>query len=188
MSALDLRDRIVQALLTTPHEGWAYEPGHEKWDHHKHGDRRGHNYSITCALCMNDVGVLADAVMAVLPAPGERYRLAWLSARSRAQAFGEGVHRLVADRDWWMRLARAMQARAVAENRATVLREAADAISRDYGAAAVRLRRMADETQPIVACNLDVLGRPHAPHDWAPQPGMAPVHCPAAATAGQVDQ
>lgn len=67
----NLRDRIAQVLLTTPREGWTYTAGQEKWDHHKHGDRPGHNYAIYCALCTNDVDLLADAVLAVLPTPAD---------------------------------------------------------------------------------------------------------------------
>ncbi|RSS92485.1 hypothetical protein EF919_18295 [Streptomyces sp. WAC02707] len=138
---------------------------------------------------------VADAVLAVLPAPADRaadevdadtvanraaqvitamgaeirelkhsrdrYRTAWFSARQRAQAFREGILRHVADRDWWKKEAHAVQARAVVENRAAVLRDAADhaeivalrlRLKHDYGAAngafevMAELRRMADET------------------------------------------
>ncbi|MEO3978810.1 hypothetical protein [Streptomyces sp. CAU 1734] len=29
-----------------------------------------------------------------------------------------------------------------------------------------------------VPCSTATLRRTHAPHDWQPQPGMTPVHCP----------
>lgn len=41
-----------------------------------------------------------------LRADRARYRAAWASARRRAQTYGEGILRHVADRDFWMRLAR----------------------------------------------------------------------------------
>lgn len=96
----------------------------------------------------------------------DRYRTAWFSARQRAQAFGEGILRHVADRDWWKKEAHAVQARAVVENRAADLREAADRaevvalrlrLKHDYAAAngafevMADLRRMADETATIEA-------------------------------------
>jgi hypothetical protein len=91
-----VRDRIVEALLTTPHEGWTYKPGQEKWDHHKHGDQPGHDYAIYCALCVNNVGVLADAVLAVLAAPADRASVlreaanrAWEHGRSLASTDDE---------------------------------------------------------------------------------------------------
>ncbi|MET8826053.1 hypothetical protein ABZX40_13355 [Streptomyces sp. NPDC004610] len=31
---------------------------------------------------------------------------------------------------------------------------------------------------PAVPCSAAVLRRPHPPHDWQPQPGVTPVHCP----------
>jgi hypothetical protein len=77
-----LRDRIAEALLGTPREGWTYEPGREKWDHHKHGDRPGHTYSISCALCTGDVETLADAVLAEVPTPTNW--VAVLSGRAKA--------------------------------------------------------------------------------------------------------
>lgn len=67
-----LRDRIAQVLRVTSRARGAYEVGDEKWDHHKHGDLPGHNYAFTCALCTNDIDTLADAVLAVLPAPADR--------------------------------------------------------------------------------------------------------------------
>jgi hypothetical protein len=66
------RERIVDALLTTSRADYPYRSGHEKWDHHKHGDRPGHSYAISCALCTGDVDALADAVLAVVPAPDNR--------------------------------------------------------------------------------------------------------------------
>lgn len=64
----DIRDRITHALLTTPRNGWTYEAGQEKWNHHGTSNAPGHDYAISCALCENDVDTLADAVLAVLPA------------------------------------------------------------------------------------------------------------------------
>jgi hypothetical protein len=58
------RDRIVEVLTTTSRAEWPYTPGHEKWDHHKHDDRPGHSYSISCALCTGDVERLADVLLA----------------------------------------------------------------------------------------------------------------------------
>jgi hypothetical protein len=83
---------------------------------------------------------VAPAVTAAVPAPAtdraaverDRYRAAWRSARERAQAYGEGILRHVADRDFWKRQYNAEHARHVAvvgalvTDRATVLREAAD--------------------------------------------------------------
>ncbi|MEV5770115.1 hypothetical protein AB0L49_02425 [Streptomyces antimycoticus] len=68
----DLRDRITHALLTTPRNGWTYEAGQEMWYHHGTSNAPGHSYAISCALCMNDVDTLADAVLAVLPAHADR--------------------------------------------------------------------------------------------------------------------
>ncbi|WP_199572695.1 hypothetical protein [Streptomyces murinus] len=54
-----------------------------------------------------------DAVLAVLPAQADRtvedrdrYRMAWRSARERAQAFGEGILLHVAQRDFWQMAAK----------------------------------------------------------------------------------
>ncbi len=88
----------------------------------------------------------------------DRYRTAWLSARQRAQAYGEGILRLVADRDWWKGQAHTVQARAETADRAAVLEETATALEAQTcecgcrrGAEFIRqcaaeLRRMADET------------------------------------------
>lgn len=88
-----LRDRIAEALVTTSRAEWPYTPGQEKWDHHKHGDRPGHNYAISCALCTNDVDRLADVLAAVLPPPADRaaeeaYRL----TLSTALGLGTGAN------------------------------------------------------------------------------------------------
>lgn len=37
---------------------------------------------------------------------------------------------------------------------------------------------------PAVPCSLATLGRPHTAHDWRPQSGMNPVHCPGTAAVG----
>ena len=71
-SHTDLRQRIARVLTTTSRAEWPYTPGHEKWDHHKHGDQPGHTYSISCALCTGDVDRLADVLAAVLPPPADR--------------------------------------------------------------------------------------------------------------------
>ncbi|MEV6547944.1 hypothetical protein AB0M57_04450 [Streptomyces sp. NPDC051597] len=68
-----LRDRIVEVLLGTPRPGVTYRSGREGWsDRHGHSSQPGHAYKITCALCMNDVDTLADAVLAELPAPDQQ--------------------------------------------------------------------------------------------------------------------
>ncbi|KAB2976009.1 hypothetical protein F8R89_30855 [Streptomyces sp. SS1-1] len=123
-----LRESIAEALLATPREGWTYETGREKWDHHKHGDRPGHTYSISCALCTGDVTTLADAVLAVLPPPADRAAVLREAAdrmSKKASALTEGLHDL---------------AHFVAKDR---LREA-EILDRE----ADELRRLADETQP----------------------------------------
>jgi hypothetical protein len=74
-------------------------------------------------------GEIADAVLAVLPAPADRYRTAWLSARGRAQAYGEGILRHVADRDWWKRQAHAEAT--PSPPTAAILSGAADVITAD---------------------------------------------------------
>ncbi|MEX3101212.1 MULTISPECIES: hypothetical protein [unclassified Streptomyces] len=56
-----LRDRIAEALVTTPRPGY---PGAAR-----HGE---HRYDARCALCVADVDALADAVLAVLPEPADR--------------------------------------------------------------------------------------------------------------------
>jgi hypothetical protein len=64
-----VRERIVEVLTTTSRAEWPYTPGHEKFDHHKHGDRPGHTYSISCALCTGDVERLADVLLAAWSTP-----------------------------------------------------------------------------------------------------------------------
>jgi len=59
-----LRARIAEVLVTTSRAEWPHKPGMEKWDHHKHGDRPGHTYSISCALCTGDVDRLAEVLTA----------------------------------------------------------------------------------------------------------------------------
>lgn len=51
-----LRDRIADALLTTPRTDYDSTPNH-----------RNHRYDARCALCAYDVDALADAVLSVLP-------------------------------------------------------------------------------------------------------------------------
>ncbi|WP_055694672.1 hypothetical protein [Streptomyces prasinopilosus] len=53
-----LRDHIAEALLTT-----------RRTDYEGKADHRQHRYDARCALCAYDVDALANAVMAVLPAP-----------------------------------------------------------------------------------------------------------------------
>ncbi len=52
----ELRDRIAEALLTTP-----------RADYEAATDHRKHRYDARCALCAYEVDTLADAVLAVLP-------------------------------------------------------------------------------------------------------------------------
>ncbi|MFF6829606.1 hypothetical protein [Streptomyces longwoodensis] len=54
-----LRDRIVEALLTTRRTDYA--------DLNVKDDHRNHRYDARCALCAYDVDALASAVLAVLP-------------------------------------------------------------------------------------------------------------------------
>ncbi|MGR6538858.1 hypothetical protein [Streptomyces rochei] len=169
-----LRDRIAAALYERERP-----PGEPAWVDAYPADREVFE-------------AMADAVLAVLPAPADRaadevdadtvanraaqvitamgaeirelkhsrdrYRTAWFSARQRAQALGEGILRHVADRDWWKKEAHAVQARSVVENRAAVLRDAANALAvlgpvdslvpgpKAWAEAVETLRRMADET------------------------------------------
>jgi len=142
----ELRDRIADTLAAT--DGWRWVSDSDK--------ARSSTYQ--------GYQTRADAVLAVLPEPADRYRTAWLSARGRAQAYGEGILRHVADRDWWKREAHAVQARAVPADRAALsdterqfltfaLDQAAEEMSLGDGftaedqAALEKLRRMADEAQ-----------------------------------------
>lgn len=87
-----------------------------------------------------DVDVVANRAAQVIASMGadiraltgqrDRYRSAWCSARERAHAYGEGILRHVADRDWWKQQAHAVQAGAEVEHRAAVLLAAADEIDR----------------------------------------------------------
>lgn len=71
----------------------------------------------------------------------DRYRSAWLSARQRAEAYGEGILRHVEDRDTWMGWAKQQAARVVAaEAELTSLRTAART-------AAVSLRDTAERVE-----------------------------------------
>jgi hypothetical protein len=60
----DLRDRIADALLTTRRADYA--------DLGVKANHREHRFDARCALCTYDVDALADAVLAVLPAPDQR--------------------------------------------------------------------------------------------------------------------
>jgi hypothetical protein len=60
----DLRDRIAEALLTTRRADYA--------DLGVKANHREHRFDARCALCTYDVDALADAVLAVLPAPTDR--------------------------------------------------------------------------------------------------------------------
>ncbi|QTD97013.1 hypothetical protein [Streptomyces cyanogenus] len=93
-SRAELRDRIAEVLVTTSREEWPYTPGQEKWDHHKHGERPGHTYSISCALCTNDVDRLADAVLAVLGEQTDRAAEALATARATNQRLNRRAQKL----------------------------------------------------------------------------------------------
>jgi hypothetical protein len=57
----------------------------------------------------DEYGEVADMVLAVLP-DAARYRAAWSSARRRAQAYGEGILRVVEDREQWQKWCRQAEA------------------------------------------------------------------------------
>jgi hypothetical protein len=59
-----LRERIVEALLTTRRADYA--------DLGVRANHRVHRFDARCALCTYDVDALADAVLAVLPAPDQQ--------------------------------------------------------------------------------------------------------------------
>lgn len=54
-------------------------------------------------------GLDRDAEIRALTSQRDRYHTAWCSARERAQAYGEGILRHVADRDFWMKQAEARE-------------------------------------------------------------------------------
>ncbi|WP_338683875.1 hypothetical protein QD712_25650 [Streptomyces acidiscabies] len=78
----------------------------------------------------DEYGEVADMVLAVLP-DAARYRAAWSSARQRAQAYGEGILRVVEDREQWQKWCRQ------AEDAATRLTAERDSLGRE----ADRLRK-----------------------------------------------
>ncbi|MFZ3592272.1 hypothetical protein [Streptomyces sp. BH104] len=133
---IGLRDRIVEALLTTPNEGWTYKPGHEKWDHHKHSTRPGHNYAIYCALCKGNVDVLADAVLAALPDSWGTFELRG-DTEIRAAALQEAVDAIDA----------AISREQAADSDGGDWTPAANRRTGMYAASRI-VRRMADEAQP----------------------------------------
>ncbi|MFK0140672.1 hypothetical protein [Streptomyces murinus] len=130
----DLRDRTAEALARSLHPDLSAEvppmdhPFWQTYQRHANailsvlfgpipaGTDTATWTAIRAIQLMNEAGRRRD-----------RYRSAWCSARERAQAYGEGILRHVADRDWWEKQAHAVQARAEVENRAAVLLEAADA-------------------------------------------------------------
>ena len=59
-----LRERIADVLLTTRRTDYA--------DLGVQADHRRHRFDARCALCTYDVDALADAVLAVLPEPGDQ--------------------------------------------------------------------------------------------------------------------
>jgi len=64
-----LRDRIADALRTTPSAIGAENPQLGFPSHHQPGES---GYLGWCALCVRDIDALAAAVLAVLPAPADR--------------------------------------------------------------------------------------------------------------------
>ncbi|MEU5733814.1 hypothetical protein ABZ797_33580 [Streptomyces antimycoticus] len=60
----DLRDRIIRALQIT-----------RRTDYEGAADHTKHRFDARCALCAYDVDALADAVLAVLPAPRDAHDL-----------------------------------------------------------------------------------------------------------------
>lgn len=95
-----------------------------------------------------------------------RMRLAWRSARERAQAYGEGILRHVADRDSWMGWAKAAEAevaRLRAERHSTneTLNDAAEAlrVQRDRIAELEAERRKYVGVEPTVAEEMTYMNR-----------------------------
>ncbi|CAM5495047.1 MULTISPECIES: hypothetical protein [Streptomyces] len=74
----NLRQRLVDALVSTPTTGHTHTIG-ESWDHHRAPGKPGHDgYSASCALCRNDTDALTKALIGVfvdeLKADWSRYR------------------------------------------------------------------------------------------------------------------
>jgi len=107
-----LRDRIADALRTTPSAIGAENPQLGFPSHHQPGES---GYLGWCALCVRDIDALAAAVLAVLPAPADRaaaeaYRLAlstalrlgaganWEAIRDRAEDLVAEVEQLTSAR------------------------------------------------------------------------------------------
>jgi hypothetical protein len=78
-----LRDRIADALLTTRRTDYA--------DLGVKANHRQHRFDARCALCTYDVDALADAVLAVLPAPTDQAAEEHRLALSEALGLGTGA-------------------------------------------------------------------------------------------------
>ena len=132
-----LRERIAEAI-------WARTPEAEP---------------SPAGLVMGNPHGIADAVLAVLPAPADRAAVLWEAA----------VH-------------------VEAMNEACDNRKPCESCTTRQDIA-TELRRMADPAQPtgqhnthqgmtFLACNWARTRHPHSRHDWEPQSGMDPVRCP----------
>jgi hypothetical protein len=153
--APDLRDRLAEALRTTP--SVLMDTPEERARHaaNPRNHHVSHHYYWGCAMCRGEVDTLADAVLAIVQPELDRlaadrdghrsgreqlraisrdhrterarYRSAWLSARRRAEAYGEGILRHVEDRDTWKGWMRQQEARAfAAEQQLAAVRAYAD--------------------------------------------------------------
>jgi hypothetical protein len=125
----------------------------------------------------DDVLALTNAVLAVLPAPDQQ--AAKLVART-VRACAEHLRDRYAD-TWTADAARSLDLNAARIER---------------GEPTALLRRLAGEAQQdptqdgrtTLPCNWARTRYLHAPHDWEPQPGMEPVHCPGSSErSGQPD-
>lgn len=138
----DLRARIAEALNTCPAQFIQDDPDEGDWLKDRPIRRHNqHCYDGSCAMCRGEADTLVDAVLTVVQPEldrrdryeaqlrgmrasyrdawrsvareRDRYRAAWQSARQRAEAYGEGILRHVADRDLWKSWAIRQEGRAV---------------------------------------------------------------------------
>ncbi|MFD8200016.1 hypothetical protein [Streptomyces sp. NPDC059701] len=176
-----LRDRIAEALRTTPSSIGADNPQLGFPSHHQPGES---GYLGWCALCIRDIDALADAVLAVLPATTdqtavlsetERKMLEYALDLADEEIATDGSDFTDEEEDALAELRRIVtkptttefELRGDTEIRATALREAADrlaelrAAEREWLPATglhkgeQELRRMADETQPAAGARQD---------------------------------
>jgi len=133
-----LRDRIADALRTTPSAIGAENPQLGFPSHHQPGES---GYLGWCALCVRDIDALAAAVLAVLTAPVDRATV----LEAERDSLGREADRL--REDWVEMRTRAERAESERDAYGEQLDEAAETIA----ARTVEINRLTEELRRVAA-------------------------------------